>query len=92
MAASDVNAHPGVNWHEGQRDNGPFSIRIGGSNDFVSKIDPEDQNCCPPGSVDLVVGRDHADVMWFEDFDKALHAADQVFAIEGFHNSIETKG
>lgn len=83
------NNHPGVDWHEDQRDNGPFSIRIGGSNNFVTKIDPDDQKCHPPGSVDLIAGRNHPDVLTWDSLDEALAAASQVFEIEGFHNSIE---
>ena len=84
--------HIGVNWHEDQRDKGPFSIRIGGSNDFVSKIDPNDRRSIPPGSVSLVQGRTHPDVIQFDTLDDALEAGSQVFQIEGFHNSIETEG
>lgn len=86
-----MNTHLGVNWHEDQRKHNSFSIRIGGSNDFVSKIDPEDRRSCPPGSVDLVEGINHPDVMKFGTLDEALEAADLVFSIEGFHNSIESE-
>ena len=86
------NNHPGVNWHEDQRSKGPFSIRIGGSNDFVTKIDPDDRHVIPPGSGSLVQGRNHPDVIQFDILDEALDAASQVFQIEGFHNSIEMEG
>lgn len=87
-----MNDHPGVNWYEDQRARGPFSIRIGGTNDFVSEINPDDRRRCPPGSVSLVQGRTHPDVLEFETLDLALVGADQVFSIEGFYNSIETEG
>ena len=64
-----------------------FMIRIGGTNDFVSKIDPDDPSCCPPGSVDVVKGREGA--IEFETREEAEEASRQVFEIEGFHNSIE---
>jgi len=66
-----------------------FAIRIGGTNDFVSKIDPDDPRCCPPGSVDLVPGRYHPKVLHFSTQEEAEEAARQVFEIEGFHNTVE---
>lgn len=64
-----------------------FAIRIGGTNDFVSKIDPNDPRCWPPGSVDVVPGPTKA--LHFETEEEAKEASEQVFQIEGFHNTIE---
>ncbi len=66
-----------------------FKLRIGGSNDFVSKIDPYDPRCFPPGSVDVVEGWDHPSILKFDDQAAAKRAARQVGEIEGFHISIE---
>ena len=66
-----------------------FAIRIGGTNEFVSKIDPDDSSCMPPGSVDLVEGRDHKDVLVFHSLEEAEAASKEVFEIEGFHNTVE---
>ncbi len=69
-----------------------FIIRIGGTNEFVSKIDLNDRMCCPPGSVDLVEGRSNPTVMLFATLDEAIAAAKQVWTIEGFHTNVEPVG
>ena len=64
-----------------------FLIRIGGTNNFVSNINPTDPTCCPPGSVETVRGREGA--IEFETQEEAKEASRLVFEIEGFHNTIE---
>jgi hypothetical protein len=81
----------GVTFGEDQRKHNSFSIRIGGSNDYISSIDPNDSRCSPPGSVETVEGRNHPDVMKFATLDEAVEAGGLVFSIEGFHNSIESE-
>ena len=65
-----------------------YKLRIGGTSDFVSKIDPDDPTCYPPGSVDVVHGWG-ADCLTFESLHDAAKAAKQVEDLEGFHVSIE---
>jgi hypothetical protein len=81
--------HTGVTFYEDDRDKGPFKIRIGGTNEFVTCIDPDYPLCHPAGKVDLCVGWDNPESMVFLTMDEALSAADQVWKIEGFHTSIE---
>lgn len=64
-----------------------FVIRIGGTNDYVSKIDPDDPRCYPPGSVETVQGRKGA--IEFDTQEEAEEASRLVFEIEGFHNEVE---
>lgn len=66
-----------------------FVIRIGGTSDFVSKIDPNDPRCYPPGSVDIVSGWNNPQALRFATREEAEQAAKQVFEIEGFHNTVE---
>jgi hypothetical protein len=80
----------GVDYSEDDRYSGPFRIRVGGSNDYVIKIDPDDRRCSPPGSVEYGAGCDGA--MVFDDFDEALSAAASVFEIDGVHVSIMAYG
>lgn len=72
-----------------EKDDGLFAIRLGGTHTFVSKIDPDDPRCVPPGSVDLVEGRNNPDILTFDDLDETMKAAAQVFEIEGFHVRVE---
>jgi len=81
--------HPGVTFFEDDRDKGPFKIRIGGTSEFVSEIDPNWERSWPPGKVEVVKGRDNHKALIFNTIDDALSAADQVWNIEGFHISIE---
>jgi hypothetical protein len=81
--------HPGVTFYEDDRERGPFKIRIGGTSEFVSDIDPDWKLAWPPGKVDIVEGWDHPGATVYETMDAALEAADQVWEIEGFHTSIE---
>ena len=66
-----------------------FLIRIGGTNDFVSKIDPNDKRCYPPGSVDTVPGWSNPKALRWSTKEEAEAASRLVFEIEGFHNTVE---
>ena len=81
--------HPGVTFFEDDRGKGPFKIRIGGTSEFVSEIDPSWDRSWPPGKVEVVKGWDNHKALTFNTLDKALESADQVWGIEGFHISIE---
>lgn len=79
----------GVTFYEDDRARGPFTIRIGGTNEFVSGIDPEWKRAWPPGKVDVVKGWDNPETLQFDTMDAAIKAAVLVWNIEGFHTSIE---
>jgi len=81
--------HPGVTFYEDDREKGPFKIRIGGTSEFVSDIDPDWKMASPPGKVEVVEGWDDRRALVYETMDVALEAADKVWDIEGFHTSIE---
>jgi|TARA_Y100000310_G_scaffold345324_1_gene463792 hypothetical protein len=81
--------HTGVTFYEEDREHGPFTIRIGGTNEFVSKIDPDCKRSWPPGNVEITAGGSSGVPLRFATMDEALIAADQVWNIEGFHTSIE---
>ena len=81
--------HTGVTFYEEDRDKGPFKIRIGGTSEFVSKIDEHCPRSWPPGKVDLVEGWDNPYAIIFPTMDAALSAADKVWDIEGIHTSVE---
>ena len=66
-----------------------YKIRIGGSNDFISKIDPDDMRSFPPGSADYVPGWNHPDILLFNTYEEAVIAKDLVEYIEGFHCCVE---
>ena len=81
--------YPGVTFYETDRQNWPFAIRIGGTNEFVSDIDPDFNQNWPPGKVEVVKGWSNEKALQFKTMDDALLAASQVWDIEGFHTSIE---
>jgi len=66
-----------------------YSLRVSGSNDYVSRIDPDDDRCYPKGSVDCVVGKQNADTLRFADFHDAVKQAEVVERLEGFFVTIE---
>ena len=68
-----------------------YCIRLGGTSEFVSKIDPTDPRCHPPGSVDFVEGWHHPDALTYGTFNEAKRASEEVWAIEGFHTTIEER-
>ena len=82
----------GVYWSDSDRDKGPFMIRIGGTSEFVSHINPYDSRSWPPGRVDVVEGWANPQSIRYAELDDALEAAAQVWEIEGFHTSIEAMG
>jgi len=81
--------HPGVTFYEEDRKLGPFKIRIGGTSEFVSEIDPDYKRCWPPGQVLTCEGWDNPKALTYASMDEALLAADLVWDIEGFHTSVE---
>ena len=81
----------GITYYEGDRDKGPFMIRIGGTNEFVSSIDPDYKLAFPPGEVMTVTGWDNDKALSFTTMDQALKAAMDVWGIEGYHTSIESR-
>ena len=81
--------HTGVTFYEDDRECGPFMIRIGGTSEFVSEIDPHYSRSWPPGKVEVVEGWENSGSLQFETMEEALTAADEVWNIEGFHTSIE---
>ena len=73
-----------------------YKIRLGGTSEFVSEIDPTWPRACPPGideagvgKVEFVVGRDNPSALVFKNYEEAKAASDEVGNIEGFHTSIE---
>ena len=83
--------HPGVTFYSEDRGKGPYKIRIGGTSEFVSEIDPDFKRCWPPGQVLVCEGWDNPEALTYNTMDEALLAADSVWSIEGFHTSIEIK-
>jgi len=82
----------GVTFYEEDREKGPFIIRIGGTSEFVSDIDPHWKQAWPPGKVEVVEGWGNRRALKFETMDAAIKAAVQVWKIEGFHTLIEAMG
>ena len=66
-----------------------YKIRLGGTNEFVSKIDPTWARASPPGKVDFVEGWDNPLALVYETYEDAKTAANKVGDIEGFHTSVE---
>jgi hypothetical protein len=80
----------GVTYYEIDREcTGPFRIRVGGTNEFVSMIDPNCPRSWPPGRVELVEGWDNDKALDYQTLDEAITAAVKVWDIEGFHTTIE---
>ena len=67
-----------------------YTIRISGSNNYVSKINAYDASRYPPGRVDVVVGITHSRTKVYPTKLGAERAAKLVRKIEGYHCSIET--
>ena len=85
--------HPGVTFYEDDRGKGPFMIRLGGTNEFVSDIRTGyySRFGSPAQSVTLVEGWDNPAIRLYQTMEAALEAADLVWEIEGIHTSIEVK-
>ena len=60
-----------------------YKIRLGGTNEFLSDIDRERDEC------KFVKGWDNPGALIFSTYKSAQFASDGVYEIEGFHNSIE---
>lgn len=82
----------GVTWHEEDRECGPFMVRIGGTSEFVSEIDPDYNRSWPPGKVELVEGWDNPLALRYGSLEAAKAAGVAVWEIEGFHTSVESTG
>ena len=66
-----------------------YKIRLGGTSEFVSEIDPTYARCFPPGKVEFVVGGDNPSALVYKTYEEAKAASDEVGNIEGFHTTIE---
>ena len=66
-----------------------YKIRLGGTNEFVSAIDPHAPHCYPPGEVKFVEGWSNPAAIVFLTKTSAERAKDRVWEIEGFHTTIE---
>ena len=66
-----------------------YKIRLGGTNEFVSEIDPTYNLCYPPGKVEFIEGWNNPDAKVWENLEDAKIAEKEVWKIEGFHTSIE---
>jgi hypothetical protein len=66
-----------------------YKIRLGGTSEFVSEIDPTWPRACPPGKVEFVAGWDNPLALVYKTYKEAKAASDKVWNIEGFHTSIE---
>jgi|TARA_Y100000310_G_C20701823_1_gene830662 hypothetical protein len=64
-------------------------LRLGGTNKFVSKIDPNYDLCHPIGKVDFVEGWNNPEAIDFETVERAQEAKRAVLEIEGFPTTIE---
>ena len=60
-----------------------YKIRLGGTNEFLSDIDRESDEC------KFVKGWANHSALVFYTYKTAKSASDAVYEIEGFHNSIE---
>ena len=60
-----------------------YKIRLGGTNEFLTDIDRERDVCT------FAEGWDNPSALIFYTYAAAKSAADAVWEIEGFHNSIE---
>lgn len=67
----------------------PFAIRIGGTNEFVSFINPNDTRCVPPGSINTVQGWENDETLIFFDEDEAKASAELAERIDGCPCSVE---
>ena len=43
-----------------------YKIRLGGTNEFASLIDPDYKLCCPPGTVEFVEGWSNPDALIYK--------------------------
>ena len=66
-----------------------YKLRVGGTNEYVSKIDPDDTTCFPPGSIATVEGIGHEEALGYTNLARAR--GDQFMAeyLEGCTISLE---
>ena len=69
-----------------------YKIRLGGTNEFASLIDPDYKLCCPPGTVEFVEGWSNPDALIYKNKEDAEAAEKLIWKIEGFHTSVEEYG
>ena len=88
-----INVYPGVTYYEDDRGNGPFMVRAGGTNEFVSEIRSGyySRFGSPGKSVTFVEGWDNPAIRTYQTLDAALVAANLVWEIEGMHTTVEVK-
>ena len=67
-----------------------FKIRLGGTNEFVSEIEPFCNCCAPQGQAEFVEGWDNPSAIVFPTITAAERAKEKVWGIEGFHTTIES--
>jgi hypothetical protein len=92
MRGKNGTKYEGVTWHEEDREGGPFMVRVGGTNKFVSTIDPDDDRSWPRGNVKIVEGWDNPLAKKYTSMEAAKDAGAAAGEIEGFHTSIEPVG
>ena len=66
-----------------------YKIRLGGTSEFVSKIDPLAAHCYPIGEVTFVEGWNNPEALSWSTKTSAERATSQIFDIEGFHCTVE---
>lgn len=66
-----------------------FVIRIGGTSEFVSHIDPDAPHCYPPGDIETVPGWDNPLMLHFETREEAEVARRQAEEADGCHCCVE---
>ena len=83
----------GVLFYEDDRGNGPFILRQRGTNNFVTKLNEGyySRFGTPRALVEFGSGWDNPNSLTYETLSEAVHAANQVYNIEGFHISVEVK-
>jgi len=66
-----------------------YKLRIGGSSNFVSSIDPFYERSSPPGRVMIVPGWDNPDAIIFGTLEAAEISKATVERIEGWRAEVE---
>ena len=79
----------GVTYYESDKRELSFALRLGGTNEFVSKIDPNDPKCFPPGSIETVSGWGNQSALYFDTLEDAVFAGELAWHAEGCHINVE---
>ena len=66
-----------------------YKIRLGGTSEFVSEIDPRWPRACPPGKVEFVVGWDNPSALVYKTYEEAKAASYKVWDIEEIRTTVE---